>query len=76
MGEVELSPYLEKALLLTLSLKMDGADWLARLDLLLVLLLAPSGSESEIPDELIPDELGLSYRDGLAPEADFLFMLT
>ena len=71
-----MSPYLEKALLLTFSLKTDGADWSARLDLLLVLLLAPSGSESENPDELIPDELGLSYRDGLGPEADLLFMLT
>ena len=68
-------PYLEKALLLTVSLKTDGADWLARLDLLLVLLLLPSGSESEKPDELIPDELGLSCRDGLAPEPDLLFML-
>ena len=69
-------PYLEKALLLTVSLKTDGADWLARLDLLLVLLLPPSGSESENPEELIPEELGRSYRDGLTPEPDLLFMLT
>ena len=66
---------MEKALLLTVSPKTD-TDWLTRLVLLLVLLLLPSGSESEKPDELTPDELGLSYRDGLAPEGDFLFMLT
>ena len=72
MGEVGLFPYLEKALLLTVSSKTDGFDRLARLDLLLFLFLAPSGSESENPEELIPDELGLSYRDGLAAETDLL----
>ena len=74
MGEVGLFPYLEKALLLTVSSKTDGFDRLARLVLLLFLLLVPSGSESENPEELIPDELGLSYRDGLAPETDLLLM--